>query len=318
MDSGNPSRRGTDSVSAPVIASPTTAPHQPAPLITRHHLLYLAMAYGLSWSAWILVWFVAAPASGEQLLFNESLVWDGLFLGDASSSTIRWSVLAGLGVYGPLVAGLVATGLDPATSLADLGRRIARITVGRRWWRLVLLLLLLLNGPTFVVVWLTSDLVDDAPGPARVAIFLIVFFVWQLLTSGTEEVGWRGYLTEKLLPGRDFWQTGWLVGPVWALWHLPIVVMIFDQQGLEPAAMIGSLLGFAIGIVAMAILHTWFYQPTRSVALSIVIHAAFNTLPLAMAVLFDDNPAAVLANLLLWAVVVMLKRRHDRIPHPRL
>ena len=67
-----------------------------------------------------------------------------------------------------------------------------------------------------------------------------------------------------------------------------------------------------IGIVAMAILQAWFYQRTRSVFLAIIIHAAFNTLPLTIVLLFEGSPAAVLANLLLWAVVIVLKSRTDR------
>ncbi len=72
-------------------------------------------------------------------------------------------------------------------------------------------------------------------------------------------------------------------------------------------------MGFVlIGIVAMAILQAWFYQRTRSVFLAIVIHAVFNTIPLTIVLLFEGSPAAVLANLLLWAVVIVLKSRTDR------
>ncbi len=122
---------------------------------------------------------------------------------------------------------------------------------------------------------------------------------------------WRGYLTEKVLPGRGFWDAGWAVGPGWALWHLPVVLMLFVQQGMEPAQIIGSLAGFGIGIVAMAILQAWFYERTHSVFVSIVIHAAFNTVPLTIVLLFEDSPAAVLSNLLLWAVVIVIKNKHD-------
>ena len=46
--------------------------------------------------------------------------------------------------------------------------------------------------------------------------------------------------------------------------------------------------------------------------LNIFIHASFNTIPLATVLLYEDSPAAVVANLALWAVVVWIKRRHDR------
>lgn len=142
--------------------------------------------------------------------------------------------------------------------------------------------------------------------------FLLTFFVVQMLTSGTEEIGWRGYLTEKMLPGRGFWDTGWAVGPVWALWHLPVVTMIFAQQGMGLVSIAGSLAGFGMGIIAMAILQAWFYERTRSVFLSVVIHAAFNTVPLTIVLLYEGSPAAVGGNVLLWVFVVVLKSRTDR------
>lgn len=48
---------------------------------------------------------------------------------------------------------------------------------------------------------------------------------------------------------------------------------------MEPLLMLTSFIGFGIGIVAMSILHTWFYAKTKSVFLAIVIHAAFNIRP---------------------------------------
>ena len=210
------------------------------------------------------------------------------------------------------IGGVVATRLDPAVSSHELARKVRRVGVGGRWYGLVVGILLLVAGPAALIVALTTDLVPAAPGIGPVAVVLVVFFVFPMLTPGTEEIGWRGYLTEKLRHGRDFWDTGWAVGLPWAVWHFPVVVMIFLQQGLEPVAIVGSLAGFSIGIVAAAMLHAWFYDRTRSVFLNIFIHAIFNTLPLATVLLFQDSPAAVIANLALWAVVIYLKRRHDR------
>jgi hypothetical protein len=48
------------------------------------------------------------------------------------------------------------------------------------------------------------------------------------------------------------------------------------------------------------------------VFLNIFIHAIFNTIPLATVLVFQDSPAAVIANLALWAAVIYLKKQHDR------
>lgn len=278
---------------------------------TRQHITFLVIAYAFSWAFWLAAWVLADGASDGGVLFNADLVWALFFEGEARS-VVLLSLLSLVGVYGPMIGGIVATRLDPTVSSDELARKVRRVGVGGHWYALVVGILLLVAGPAALIVALTTDLVPDAPGIGTVALFLVVFFVFQMLTSGTEEIGWRGYLNEKLRHGRDFWDTGWAVGLPWAVWHYPVVVMIFLQQGLEAVAIVGSLAGFSIGIVAAAMLHAWFYERTRSVFLNIFIHAIFNTLPLATVLLFQDSPAAVIANLALWGVVIYLKRRHDK------
>ena len=285
---------------------------QRAGLWDRPRLRFLIIAYGVSWAIWVGAWIAAAATDTGDLLFNETLVFDVLFGGDPSGTLVALSLLSLLGVYGPMIAGIIASRSDPAIPPGDLRRRLLRVGVGGRAYGLIALILLLVTVPTLAVTAAIADPADDAPGAGTLLLFLLAFFIVQLATSGTEEVGWRGYLTHTLLPGRGYWDTGWAVGPVWAVWHYPVVIQIFLAQGMQPVAIVGSLAGFSIGIVAMAILQAWFYQRTHSVFLAIVIHAAFNTVPLTIVLLFDGSPAAVLANLLLWAVVLFLKSRTDR------
>lgn len=278
----------------------------------RPHLVYLGVAYSISWVFWIATWLVARSVVGGDQLFNTNLVW-ALFFDGGQLSTIVWfSLLSTVGVYGPMIGGIVATSIDPSQSLEDLRQRVIRVGVGGRWYGLVLGILALVAGPAAIIVSLTAESAPDAPGAGTVFVFVAVFFAFQMLTSGTEEIGWRGYLNEKLRHGRDFWDTGWAVGIPWAIWHVPVVVIMFVQQGMATVVILSSLAGFGIGIVANAILQAWFYERTRSVFLSIFIHAIFNTVPLATVLLYQDSPAALIANLALWAVVVYLKRQHDR------
>ena len=281
-------------------------------LWVRPHVTFLATAFAFSWLFWIVSWLITQNMDAGDQLFNADLVW-GLFFEDEASTTVVWlSLLSLVGVYGPMIGGIVATRLDPTVSWEELWRKVRRVGVGPRFYGLVLGILLLVAGPAALIVALTAELIPDAPGIGTVLVFLVVFFVFQMLTSGTEEIGWRGYLNEKLRHGRDFWDTGWAVGLPWAVWHFPVVVFIFLEQGMEPVAIIGSLAGFGIGIVAAAILHAWFYERTESVFLNIFIHAIFNTLPLATVLLFEASPAAVIANLALWVVVIYLRRRSER------
>jgi membrane protease YdiL (CAAX protease family) len=277
----------------------------------RPHRIYLGIAFGISWMFWIGSWVISRTTEAGDQLINADLVWGLVFGGTATRSVVWLSLLSLLGVYGPMVAGVVASRLDPAIPRGDLAKRIGRFGVGWRTYGLVVGILLMVVGPTILAVALTTDLVPDVPPATTILGFLGVFFVFQLLTSGTEEIGWRGYLDERLRHGRSFWETGWAVGLPWAVWHYPIVVIIFGQQGMAPAAIVGSLAGFTMGIIAASILHSWFYDRHRSVFLNIFIHALFNTVPLATTLLYRESPAAVIANLLLWVVVFGLKRRFD-------
>ena len=294
----------------------TGTPGQPAAaragLWEGPHVRYLAIAYAFSWVFWVGAWLVGRALGTGDLLFNEDLVWRVLFERDVPSELLAVSVLSLVGVYGPMLGGVLMSRADPRIPAGDLGRRLRRVRVGWGTYATVAAILLLVTIPTFALTAATTQRTTGAPSAGSLALFLLAFFVVQLLTSGTEEIGWRGYLTEKMLPGRGFWDTGWAVGFVWALWHLPVVVMIFAQQGMEPAQIAASLAGFGLGIIAMAILQAWFYERTRSVFLSVVIHAAFNTLPLTIVLLYEGSPAAVVGNLLLWAFVVVLKSRTDR------
>ncbi len=278
----------------------------------RNHLRYLGIAFGFTWLFWIGAWVLAQADAAGDFLINADLVWGLLFDDEPASRIVTLSVLSAVGVWGPMLAGVIATRLDPDVTVSDLMERVRKVGIGARWYGLVLGILVLVAGPAFLIVAATAEAAPDAPSGGTLILFLLAFFVFQMLTSGTEEIGWRGYLNEKLRHGRDFWDTGWAVGIPWAIWHYPIVVIMFVQQDMEPAAIVGSLAGFSIGIVAAAILHAWFYEKTRSVFLNIFIHATFNTIPLATVLLYEDSPAAVVANLALWAVVVWIKRRHDR------
>ena len=277
-----------------------------------HHMQYLGIAYGFTWVFWIGAWVIARTNDSGEVLINEDLVWGLLFSDEPFAQIVTLSILSAIGVWGPMLAGIIATRLDPDVNASDLLRRVRNVGIGARWYGLVLGILVLVAGPAFLIVSATAQAAPDAPSGGTLGLFLLVFFVFQMLTSGTEEIGWRGYLNEKLRHGRDFWDTGWAVGIPWAVWHFPIVVIMFVQQGLALPAIVGNLAGFSISIIAASILHAWFYEKTESVFLNIFIHASFNTLPLATALLYEDSPVAVISNLALWAVVVLIKRRHDR------
>jgi membrane protease YdiL (CAAX protease family) len=280
-----------------------------AQLLDRPHVHYLAIAFGWSWTLWIGAWLLGRFLDVGEVLFNESIVWRVVFVRDASSDVVLVSLIALTAVFGPMIAGILSSRRDPLISKGGLSARLRRVDVGWGPYQTMLALLVFVTLPTLMITLLSVDRSTDGPTLGQLLPFLGLFFVYQVLTSATEEIGWRGYLVEKLLPGRSFWDVGWSLGFVWAAWHYPVVVIMFAQQGMGLVQIVGSLAGFTMGIVAMSIVHTWFYDQTRSVFLNMVIHAVFNTVPLTMVLLWEGSPAALLSNLLLWAAVFYLRKR---------
>ena len=171
-------------------------------LWARPHIIFMTIAYTFSWLFWIGSWAITRSMNAGDQLINADLVW-ALFFDGGGTTTIVWlSLLSLVGVWGPMIGGIVATRLDPGTSSGDLRVRVRRVAVGGREYGLVLAILLLIVGPVALIVALTTDMVPNAPSAGTFLVFLFVFFVVQMLTSGTEEIGWRG-LPQREAPPRE-------------------------------------------------------------------------------------------------------------------
>ncbi len=288
--------------------------NKPLSLWAQTHKTFIAVSFGFSWLVWITAWLVSKSTGTGEILFNADLIWLPLSGNESISSALFFvSILSLTGVYGPMLGAYVAAKIDKNISWQDIWRSAVHFKAGSiRYIKKVLIILAAVVAIPSAITVLFSSSTENAPGIFGGVLLLLLFFVVQVFTSGSEEIGWRGYLTEKLLPGRDFWDTGWIVGVVWAIWHFPVLVIMFMQQGMVHIQIVGSIAGFTMGIIAMSILHTWFYAQTRQVSINIFIHALFNAIPLTLAVLYIGSPAAVLSNILLWFVVFYIKRSADR------
>ncbi len=46
---------------------------------------------------------------------------------------------------------------------------------------------------------------------------MLLFFAYQFITAGTEEIGWRGYLLPSMLQKKTPWEASVRIGIIWAL-----------------------------------------------------------------------------------------------------
>ncbi len=101
-----------------------------------------------------------------------------------------------------------------------------------------------------------------------------VFFLiaGSVLTLG-EELGWRGYLQEKIL--RRFGLNGGflLLGLIWGYWHAPVILMGFN---FPDHPVLGALVLMPIGTVFLGIFMGWVYLRSRSIWITALAHASGN------------------------------------------
>jgi hypothetical protein len=90
-----------------------------------------------------------------------------------------------------------------------------------------------------------------------------------------EEYGWRGYLLPRLLPGGEFKATI-IMGFLWAMWHLPILVVGLTFPGESLAVAIPV---FVFAIVMTSFLFTGLHQISGGCFwTAALLHGTLNTL----------------------------------------
>ena len=215
----------------------------------RHVLLFLAFSHGWTWGFWIL-----AALWGET-------VWD-------------WpaSALFYLGGAGVLLGGLTATAVHYGRSgLVELGRRcVDPRRIPGRWWALILLLfptLTLIASVAAVIADVTPLPLDLRGAGAQLldpASFLPFVLFILIIGPLPEEIGWRGYLLDRLQLRWNALAASLILGLIWWSWHLPL----FGLPGYYAAFGRSTPTPWDIlwGILPAAVVYTWVYNNTgRSV-----------------------------------------------------
>jgi len=91
-----------------------------------------------------------------------------------------------------------------------------------------------------------------------------------ILPALGEEIGWRGYLLPKLIQARV--RRPILVsGLIWGAWHVPFVLLMFQQQPYVTAAL------YVLLCVTVAVFIGWLRLASGSVFVAAMAHASYNT-----------------------------------------
>jgi len=149
---------------------------------------------------------------------------------------------------------------------------------------------------------------------------LKIDFAHNIVTSGLEEPGWRGFAFTEMKKKDEAYRSSLIIGFFWAIWHYPYVLYINYislPADFHPGAMIGveiySLFGFTGVILGGSIIFSWIYANTDSLLILILFHAFQNVFPVfVMGQVVDMAGGILFTALFTWLVVGLIIKYYGR------
>jgi uncharacterized protein len=107
--------------------------------------------------------------------------------------------------------------------------------------------------------------------PNTIPLVIFLYFV----QAGVEEIGWRGYLQEKLGQKMGPAPSSLLVGLIHTIWHLPLFWMVGTNQ-IEMGFGIDFLIFIAF-VISSSVFSAWcYYGNQRSIMAATLLHTTSN------------------------------------------
>lgn len=206
---------------------------------------FLALAFGLTWGLGVLL-----------VLFSDQLT---AIFGEVGLS----NPVIILMVYSPGIAGVFLVWWH--YGYQGLGRFFGRLTLWRaplRWW-----LFLIIGIPAVVYTGAALKGTIGDPFPFSPWTQALPALTMALFLGPIEEFGWRG-LALPLLQRRfaPLW-AGLILGVIWAVWHLPSLLM----SGMPQSSW--SVVPFFLGLVAISVILTPLFNVARgSLLVAVLFH----------------------------------------------
>jgi len=98
-------------------------------------------------------------------------------------------------------------------------------------------------------------------------------FLKSFTTAFGEEIGWRGFLVKEFSNVTSYSNASWIIGLVWALWHVPGILFVGYNAGTSPYAAIPC---FIVMIVSATFIMNWIRLRSGSLWTGAIFHASHN------------------------------------------
>jgi membrane protease YdiL (CAAX protease family) len=142
---------------------------------------------------------------------------------------------------------------------------------GLKW----LVILIVLQFIIYAVGFLIYYLFEKVPGSISLSILVTIptVFATCFLMNIWEEIGWRGFLLEKIITRYSLFLSSLVVGILWGLWHIPYFLKNAGQNSLQFIAVA------IFWIICSSFIYTYIYVRTNRSILAVgIFHAFSNTL----------------------------------------
>jgi uncharacterized protein len=246
------------------------------------------------------------------IYFVATYIWSGIFGGLAilmnlSMETAAGLILVLLAALGPMVMGIAFTYLTrDKEGRRDYWKRVISFKrIPARWYLIIFIFVPILNGLAALMDMLTGGTgatwgetaLNALTNPASI----ILSILFATLFPFIEELGWRGYLLDRLQEKYSALVSSLILGILWSLWHLPT---FFIRDSYQASLGIGTpaFWWFFAGIVPLTFAFTWIYNNTNRSTLAVILfHAMVNF----TGELFTLSERADTYSILLWFVVAI-------------
>jgi membrane protease YdiL (CAAX protease family) len=104
---------------------------------------------------------------------------------------------------------------------------------------------------------------------------MLVASIIGIIFAFGEELGWRGFLQNKLFTKMKMPPGVIILGLIWGFWHLPVNLM-----GYQPSAnpQLSAFVLFPLFTICFSVILAWFYIKSKSIFLVSFLHSANNTI----------------------------------------
>jgi membrane protease YdiL (CAAX protease family) len=173
-----------------------------------------------------------------------------------------------LGLAGPLFAAIAVSAYR--AGVAGVKALLSKALIWRfplRWYLIAILLMPAINVANILTFY---DRVPDDFAWFAVTPILIAGQIWVVVA---EEFGWRGFALPRLQARFGSLGATLVLGPIWAIWHLPMFFVPGSPQYSENVP--ASLAVYTFVIVCLSILFTVIYNRSSGSVLACMLFHAF-------------------------------------------